>query len=232
MARSKVSANGHQPERDLVRVCPLEAIIPAPENDDIYNRIALDDPEMIELARSIKTHGVQQPLLVSQDGYIISGHRRRIAAKIAGLMMVPVRTHTVSRTQDPEAFLKLLVEMNSQRIKSVSVQLHETLIKIDPKKAHQQIVNDRKEKDAQRSLNNLTTIDPKDNGRRCKIKAKRAFLDAVLRILEEQREYWPLSDRQIHYRLLNDPPLTHDSGSIFIHRMYPPDCKNERIETT
>src|SRR5258708_11094981 len=33
-----------------------------------------------------------------------------------------------------------------------------------------------------------------------------------MRILEEQREYWPLSDRQIHYRLLGEhAPLTHAS---------------------
>ena len=39
--------------------------------------------------------------------------------------------------------------------------------------------------------------------------AKRPFLDAILRILNEYRESWPLSVRQIHYYLLNDPPLIH-----------------------
>lgn len=39
--------------------------------------------------------------------------------------------------------------------------------------------------------------------------AKRPFLDAVHRILSEREDYWPLSDRQIHYALLNDPPLVH-----------------------
>ena len=38
------------------------------------------------------------------------------------------------------------------------------------------------------------------------------FLAAVLAVLEAQRDYWPLSDRQIHYRLLGpDAPLTHAS---------------------
>jgi hypothetical protein len=61
--------------------------------------------------------------------------------------------------------------------------------------------------------NSLSPIDPFDDGRRPEISAaKRPFLDAVLRILEEQRDYWPLSDRQIHYRLLGDnAPLTHAS---------------------
>jgi len=66
-------------------------------------------------------------------------------------------------------------------------------------------LNERKEKDANRSINDLSVIEPDDDGRRCEIsEAKRPFLDAVLAILEEQRDYWPLSDRQIHYRLLGE----------------------------
>jgi hypothetical protein len=59
----------------------------------------------------------------------------------------------------------------------------------------------------------LDVVDPDRSEQRCEINAaKRPFLNAILRILEEQREYWPLSDRQIHYRLLGpDAPLTHAS---------------------
>ncbi|MFH0983516.1 MAG: hypothetical protein V2A79_18520 [Planctomycetota bacterium] len=32
---------------------------------------------------------------------------------------------------------------------------------------------------------------------------------AVQRILAQRVEFWPLSDRSIHYALLNDPPLRH-----------------------
>ena len=194
-------------------IWPLDAVLPAPENDAVYNAISWDDPDIHELARSIKEHGVQEPLLVSRDGYLISGHRRRVAAYIAGLTQVPVRVHSVSRIENKEEFLKLLVEMNSQRIKSSSVLLHETLIKINPKEAHERIVNQRKEKEEERSENSLTAIDPWDDGARCQIsKAKQPFLEAILRVLDEQREYWPLSDRQIHYRLLGpDAPLRHAS---------------------
>jgi hypothetical protein len=41
--------------------------------------------------------------------------------------------------------------------------------------------------------------------------AKGDMLRAVRRIVEEQRDYWPLSDRSIHYELLNDPPLRHSA---------------------
>jgi hypothetical protein len=198
---------------DLVQVRALDSIMPAPENNDVYKAIAFDDPELHELARSIREHGIQEPILISKDGYIISGHRRRMAAFLAELTEVPVRVYPISRAENPDAFIKLLVEMNSQRIKSTSDILHETVIKIDPKKAHEQIVNERKEKQEEQECNDLAVIDPEDDGRRCKISpAKLPLLEAVKRVLDEQRYYWPLSDRQVHYRLLGpQAPLIHAS---------------------
>jgi len=196
-----------------VQMLTVASIKPAPENDQLYKAIAWDDPEILELARSIKERGIQEPILISRDGYIISGHRRRIAATIAELELVPVRVHPISREQDREGFRSLL---NSQRIKSASELLHETLVKINPKEAHEQIVNERKKKESERlTQTNLCAIDPEDDGRRCVISnAKIPFLHAIIRVLNAQRDYWPLSDRQIHYRLLGeDAPLTHASKS-------------------
>jgi hypothetical protein len=42
-------------------------------------------------------------------------------------------------------------------------------------------------------------------------KAKQPFLDAILTVLRERKEFWPLTIRQVHYALLNDPPLIHAS---------------------
>src|SRR4029077_19245114 len=122
----------------------------APENDAIYLPIAFDDPGIEELARSIKEHGIQEPLLVSSDGYLISGHRRRTAAILLDLKDVPVRVHPVSYAKDHEQFLRLLVECNAQRIKAPSVLVHEEQLKIDPAEALQEIVNDRKDKEERR----------------------------------------------------------------------------------
>ena len=99
---SEVPSRDHEPDEPelvLVQVRPIDSIFPAPENDDIYKSIAWDDPEIVALARSIKEHGVQEPMLISRDYYIISGHRRRIAAYIAGLKEVPVRIHKLSRAE-------------------------------------------------------------------------------------------------------------------------------------
>lgn len=55
-------------------------------------RFDLMTDETIDLSRSVATFGVLQPLTVSKgkDGYkILAGHRRAIAAQIAGLSEVP-----------------------------------------------------------------------------------------------------------------------------------------------
>jgi hypothetical protein len=41
--------------------------------------------------------------------------------------------------------------------------------------------------------------------------AKQPFLYAAGKVIRERRDYWPLTVRQIHYALLNDPPLKHAS---------------------
>ena len=38
-------------------------------------------------------------------------------------------------------------------------------------------------------------------------KKKMQFLKAAQRVIEDLRDFWPLSVRQVHYGLLNDPPL-------------------------
>jgi hypothetical protein len=205
---------GEKPAENLKPgLVPVSEITPAPENDNIYGALSPNDPEVWQLAKSIQEHGIREPLLISTDGYIISGHRRRYAAMLAKLGQVPVLVHPVSRSENPDEFKRLLVEMNTQRIKSAQVQLRETLVKIDPEAAHQQIINDRKQKDLDREDCDLSVIDPASDGRRNKIsKAKLPFLDAVKKILDDHRQYWPMSDRQIHYRLLGpNAPLRHAS---------------------
>ena len=194
------------------QVLPLRDIRPAPENDQIYRAISVDD--VLDLVASIREHGVQEPLLVSADGYLISGHRRRFAAQLVGLSEVPVRIHSLSRQDDYEAFIKLLVEMNTQRIKGADVLLAEAVIKVDPVAAHAKIVNERKAKEQNRREDStLAEVTSSSDGRRCKLsKAKQPMLDEILRIIEEQRDHWPLTVRQIHYLLLGEnAPLKHAS---------------------
>jgi len=148
---------------------------------------------------------------------------------LAGLEEVPVKIHPISREEDPEGFLNLLVESNSQRIKNVTELLHESVIKLDPKTAHDQIVNDRIEKQ-KRNREKLSVIDPVSSGQRYKLsKAKMPMVHAINRILDAQEEYWPLSARQVHYRLLGpNAPLKHASKP---NSRYVNDLKSYRAVT-
>ena len=78
-------------------------------------RTRMDEGALYELAESIKSQGIMQPLLVRKlpaGGYeIIAGERRFRAAKLAGLSQVPVLVRDVS---DQNAAAMALIE-NMQR---------------------------------------------------------------------------------------------------------------------
>jgi ParB family chromosome partitioning protein len=80
-------------------------------------RAEFDDVRLDELARSIKSNGVIQPIIVRQDGDrfpIIAGERRWRAAKKAGLLKVPVVVRDVAASQ-PGELLELALVENIQR---------------------------------------------------------------------------------------------------------------------
>ncbi len=67
---------------------PLEKVTPNPQQP----RTSFPAEEMRQLAASIERHGVLQPIVVSRsrDGYqIVAGHRRVLAARLAGRTSIP-----------------------------------------------------------------------------------------------------------------------------------------------
>ncbi len=186
----------------------LSDIRPTPENDDLYRPVDPNDPEIIALAESILQYGLREPIVVSEDRYILSGHRRYAACQLAGLDHVPIRRESISRSTDRESFLRLLREYNRQRNKTSAERLREEIVSADPESAYQSLIEHRQQQ------SEVTTAAMSITGttRRARIsKAKQPFLKAVLSVLDARRSFWPLSDRQIHYGLLNDPPLKHAS---------------------
>ena len=89
-----------------------------PLNIDIYGD--KPDPEYVEL---IRENGVQQPIMVTTDNVIISGHRRNQAAKICGQKEVPVII--IMDKLEPLELEKLLILSNKQREKTNEVKLRE-----------------------------------------------------------------------------------------------------------
>jgi ParB-like chromosome segregation protein Spo0J len=81
---------------DEVKLVPVASLQPTPENNDVYGALSIDDPQVIDLVQSIRRHGLLEPIQVSVDGYVISGHRRLFACRIAKLELVRVLVRPVS----------------------------------------------------------------------------------------------------------------------------------------
>ena len=184
----------------------ITKIKPSPENDKLYKPVDLNDSQTTTLADSIREFGVKEPIVITVDGFILSGHRRYAAAKLAGLQQVPVRYENISRS-DPQ-FVRLLREYNRQRDKTLDERLREEIVSVNVDDAYRSLVKHR-QKASEISAETVTLGKCKD--RAAITDAKQPMLDAILMILEERREFWPMSDRTIHYALLNIKPLRHAS---------------------
>jgi ParB-like chromosome segregation protein Spo0J len=211
-----------KPRRKKSRTSPTSGIVmrsvwditTSPENDKLYRPVDRNDPEIVALAQSIRLHGVREPLVITRDDWLISGHRRLCAAKLAGLQMVPCRIEPFNKYDDPDRFLHLLREYNRQREKTADEKLREELVTINPDEAYQALVEYRAEQSTV-AAPAFAIVGMKR--RKAISEAKRPMLTAILKVLRERRDFWPLSDRQIHYALLNDPPLKHASKADSIY---------------
>jgi ParB family chromosome partitioning protein len=94
-----------------VREIPVEAIRPNEEQP----RTRFSEERLKELAASVRTHGIVQPVVVRElgsGGYgLIAGERRLRAAKLAGLETVPA----IVRDVDETGALELALVENLQR---------------------------------------------------------------------------------------------------------------------
>ncbi|HAM37428.1 TPA: stage 0 sporulation protein J [Patescibacteria group bacterium] len=94
------------------------------ENFDINNiqpnpyqpRMHIDPEELIEIADSIREHGVIQPLIIPKDKnsnayFLIAGERRLRASQLAGMKTVPV----LLKDSSPQEMLELAIIENVQR---------------------------------------------------------------------------------------------------------------------
>jgi len=105
------ATSGERPARsDAVMQVPIERIIPNPHQP----RSSFDQDKLEELAESIRTHGLIQPLVVTEtvEGFVlIAGERRWRASRLAGLEQVPV----IVKESTPQDMLELALIENIQR---------------------------------------------------------------------------------------------------------------------
>jgi hypothetical protein len=84
--------------------------------------------------------GLQEPLVVTLDNYIVSGHRRHAALERLGRVWAPCRVVPVHRqSMTTDEYVTLLREHNRQRNKTVAEQVREELVDIDPEQAYQRL---------------------------------------------------------------------------------------------
>ena len=196
--------SGFTPKFGQVCILPINAISPAPENDLIYHPASTSNPELHKLARDIKKRGILDPLKITLDHVILSGHRRYAAAGLVGLKELPCLYSDIHSAD--EEFLPLLRAHNLQREKTNDERLREELVSIDPEDAYARLLEER-EANPNAEVETFALLDSKQ---RAKLTAaKQPFLEAAIRVLKELRAFRPLTVRQIHYQLLNNPPLMH-----------------------
>ena len=198
---------GHSSE-----ACPYEvsslAIRRAPVNDDIYKPIHRDDKGIQELAQSIKKYGLDNRVVVSRDGVIVSGHRRYFAmTEILEWDRIPIEIRPdICYRDDPEEFLKTIVRFNDhQREKTVSESVREGIVKTSAEPW--QAVCDYREESAELTAG-LETVELQtgQTRSRSRIVQKMSLRQAILDVVEASGDE-PLSARRIFYLLLNIPGL-------------------------
>lgn len=212
MPRKKSTNNGSDPELGHVLI-PTLAIKPSPENIDLYGPVK-HDADFEELKYSIEIEGFKSTLVVSADHFILSGHRRHAVAVLLRLPELPCFIDkSVTRLDEhgnvrPD-FERHLASYNAQRNKTRAHRLREAVVKADPKDSHRALAEFR-EQQARVQVSDM--IELRETKYRARVSsAKQPFVNAILRVFERLSKYRPLTDRLIHYELLNDPPLKHAS---------------------
>jgi hypothetical protein len=193
-------------DHDQIFDIPVDQLSTPTENDALYGIIREDDPDVIKLSDEIRRDGILEPLVVSADYKIISGNRRLTAARLAKLETVPCRFR-MDVLQGYPLFVSLIVSHNSQRVKTIDQQARELAATLDPETAHRRLIEARKKESTVDAIT-LVLGACRD---RSEIVGNRPLADACVQVVADAVKYWPLSDRQIHYLLLNDPPILHVS---------------------
>ncbi len=96
--------NNNETVNDTIRNVPTALI----DNNPDQPRTEFDEEKLNELAQSITSHGIVQPILLKKQGErykIVAGERRFRAAKIAGLSEVPALVKDLSEREINEIAL-------------------------------------------------------------------------------------------------------------------------------
>ena len=207
---------------EIVEHIDVDDIRETPENWSVYRRPSANDPAFVQLVESIRETGISTPLALSADYHIISGHRRYLAAPLAGLQTVPaiIDPGIYIASMDSAKRIALLTERNAGvRVKSDAEQYLEAAAKVDPEAAIRE-AQQRKAQHFNKAKCSVELVEIKGKSRRTDpSKARSELLNAVIEILAELRgkDHLPTSSRHIHYKLLAKQVRTSSYANGYIY---------------
>jgi ParB family chromosome partitioning protein len=105
------------PDAPEPRISPVELDVDRLSPNELQPRGVMDPSALEDLSRSIVANGIIQPIVVRKIGdrfQIIAGERRWRAAKMAGLLRVPVFVREVA-AGDEQSLLEMALVENIQR---------------------------------------------------------------------------------------------------------------------
>ena len=177
------------------------AIEPAPENDKLYDPVREDDPDFLNFVEDIRENGIINDIGVSVDGYIYDGHRRYAAAEYLGIERITMWIDPkISRQRDLDEFVRRLKSCNSQRVKTTTEVVRESLVTMEPDTWHR--VCDYRESVS--NVNGAEVFCLVGKKKRSAIVQKRSLAEAIIQTVKHRyATVGSTSDRKIFYLLLN-----------------------------
>jgi hypothetical protein len=182
----------------------VASLKPSPENTRLY-RPTREDPGISMLADSMKKNGCD-PLVITLDNYIVSGHRRHAALQLLGQKWCTCKVLPFRRSdKTADEYLLLLREYNHQRNKTVAEQVNEELVDLDPTEAYGRLCVRRSKSLFAPEHNGVAKLEIEGEHRRYSISAVKDDHVKLIKkvVFEDRKDYWPLSVRGVHYALLN-----------------------------
>jgi hypothetical protein len=150
-----------------------EGMPPGSISDHPINRRIYGKPDPADLVESVRVHGILEPIVISSERRVLSGHRRLAAARALGLQIVPVRVLEV-----PDE-VQAIVHFNRQRRKTCQQIARECEVLLPGLK---RAADARREEGRRRGAQNQR------DGRKSPRGPKRRVLDDLAQIIDIARE--------------------------------------------
>ena len=97
LAEKPAARNGKVAALTSFSSCAHRRHYAGPGNDQVYRPVDPNDPDILALPESIGKYGVKVPLVLTEDNYLLSGHRALVASRLAGLETVPCMIEPICR---------------------------------------------------------------------------------------------------------------------------------------